>query len=127
MDLEKYGTASDIRELLTIRDSVDDILVGLQGDEVTAPRADLFDLGHAYQLVIEVPGVPQENLEIALQGIELTLAGLRETQTEEAEVLSSERPSGHFQRTFELPGKVDFDAGTAHLSDGLLVVTLPKD
>ena len=46
MDLEKYGTASDIRELLAIRDSVDDILVGLQGDEVTAPRADLFDLGH---------------------------------------------------------------------------------
>lgn len=59
--------------------------------------------------------------------IELTLAGLRETLSGEAEVLSSERPSGHFQRTFELPGEVDFDAGTAHLSDGLLVVTLPKD
>ena len=126
MDLEKYGTAGDIQELLSIRDRIDDILGRETGDVVVTPKADLFDVGDAYELVIEVPGVPQEDLEIGLEGRELTVAGIREPLSAGVDILFSERLSGHFQRTVELPGDVDRDAATAHLSEGLLVVMLPK-
>lgn len=125
MDLEKYGTAGDIQELLSIRDRIDNIL-GLEEGAV-APKADLVDVGDAYQLVLEVPGVAQEDLEIGLDGRELTVAGIREPLSDDALMIFSERPSGHFQRTVELPGDVDRDATTAHLREGLLVVTLPKE
>jgi HSP20 family protein len=125
MDLERYGTSGDIQELLSIRDRIDDIL-GLGSADVVTPRADLVDAGDAYQLIVEVPGVQQEDLEIGLEGLELTVAGIREPISIEAEIVFSERPSGHFQRTVELPGEVDRDGATAHLSDGLLIVTLPK-
>jgi HSP20 family protein len=125
MDLERYGTSGDIQELLSIRDRIDDIL-GLDSADVVTPRADLVDVGDAYQLIVEVPGVQQEDLEIGLEGRELTVAGIREPLSGEADILFSERPSGHFQRTVELSGEVDRDGATAHLSDGLLIVTLPK-
>lgn len=126
MDLDRYGTAGDIQELLSIRDRIDDIL-GLGSEDVVTPRADLVDAGDTYQLTIEVPGVKQQDLEIALEGRDLTVAGIREPFVGEVTILFSERASGHFQRTIELPGEVDRDGATAHLSDGLLIVTLPKD
>jgi len=127
MDLEKFGTAGDIQELLAVRDRINSFLDDGQGEEVLTPRADLLQIGDGYQLVMDVPGVSQANLEIALQGQELTIAGLRETLEEGAEAVFSERPIGHFQRTFELPAAVNREAATAHLRDGLLIVTLPKD
>ena len=65
------------QELLSIRDRIDDIL-GLGSEDVVTPRADLVDAGDTYQLTIEVPGVKQQDLEIALEGRDLTVAGIRE-------------------------------------------------
>lgn len=126
MELEKFGTAGDIRELLAVRDRIDDLLQRSTRGDVVTPRADLFDLGEALELVVEVAGVPQENLEIALQGRALTVAGIREQSDDNGAIVFCERPSGPFQRTVELPADVDRGGVTAHLSNGLLIVTLPK-
>jgi HSP20 family protein len=130
MELDKYGTAGDIQELLAIRDRIDTLLETKSGNEALAPRIDLLDTGDAYRVVIEVPGVPQENLEIALQGKELIVAGIRETSnasdSDEETLIVSERPSGHFQRTLMLPGEVVTGKATAHLREGLLILTIPK-
>ncbi|MCY4355594.1 MAG: Hsp20/alpha crystallin family protein [Truepera sp.] len=128
MELDKYGTAGDIQELLAIRDRIDTLLDSQTGDEALTPRADLLDAGDAYHLIVEVPGVPQENLEIALQDREVIIAGIREPLDgdEGVKLLFGERPSGHFQRTLTLPGEVDRIEATAHLRDGLLILTLPK-
>ena len=37
-----------------------------------------------------------------------------------------ERVGGHFQRTVELPGDVDYEASSANLREGLLILHLPK-
>ena len=130
MELDKYGTAGDIQELLAIRDRIDTILEAKSGDESLAPRVDLLDTGDTYRVVIEVPGVPQENLEIALQDKELIVAGIREaintSDGEEGTLIVGERPSGHFQRTLTLPGEVVTEEATAHLREGLLILTIPK-
>lgn len=126
MDIEKYGTASDIEELLAVRDRIDELAEAHASADGMAPRADLLDLGDAYRLVFEVPGVEQSSLEIALQGTELVVAGIREPHERPRDVVFSERPNGPFQRTVRLPGRVERERATAHLHAGLLVVTLPK-
>lgn len=125
MDLEKFGTAGDVQELLSIRDRIE----GLMDDrrEAGAPRVDLLDADGAFRLVMEVPGVPEENIEIALQGQTVVIAGLREPNADGTKILFSERPSGHFQRSIDLPQAVDRDRTSAHLQAGLLIVNLPKE
>ncbi|MEX2536375.1 MAG: Hsp20/alpha crystallin family protein [Trueperaceae bacterium] len=124
MDLEKFGTASDVQELLAIRDRIEGLMDHRR--EAAAPKADLLDTGSGYRLVMEVPGVPEENIELALQGQTLVVAGIRETMDGEARILFSERPNGHFQRNIELPEPVDRERTSAHLQAGLLIITMPK-
>jgi HSP20 family protein len=126
MELEKFGTSGTISELLSIRDDVDRITnLHLASDGLT-PKVDMFDTGDAYQLMIEVPGVSQENLEVAVQGSSVIVAGLREPIDDSVKIISSERPRGHFQRTVQLPSEVERERTTAHLQEGVLVLTLPK-
>ena len=125
-EIEAHGIHADLSELIQVKQRIDalaarDLPVGPAG-----PRADLLDLGDAWQLRLEVPGVDQSRLELALQGDELVVAGIRETLEDGVRPVFSERPSGPFQRTVRLPGAVDADDVTAHLRGGLLVVHLPK-
>jgi len=126
MKIEKYGTAGDIQELLAVRDGIDALVNAHVAGDPMSPRADLIDLGDAYQVHVEVPGVEQADLEIAVQGSDLLIAGLREPVPSEHEVVFTERPAGPFQRSIHLPARVDESAATAHLAAGVLVVTLPK-
>lgn len=125
MELEKFGTAGDIQELLAIRDDIEKLSFKTTGDS-SVPRLDLFDHGDYFSLLIEVPGVSQENLEVAVQGSSLTIAGFREPIENAAEILITERHRGHFQRTIELPQAIDEEAIQAHLMEGLLRLRLPK-
>ena len=131
MKIEKYGTAGDIEELLSVRDSVDTLLNAHVTTSPLSVRADMYDIGDAFQAHFEVPGVDQADLEIAIEGDELLIAGLRGPALEDSTsgrgtMVFSERASGPFQRSIALPAAVKADGATAHLSRGLLVVTLPK-
>lgn len=126
MDIEKRGTASDIQELLAVRDQIDELVQQASPPHSAQPRADLVDTGDAYHLHLEVPGVDQADLEIAVEGGEVLVAGLREPPPLGGHIVFSERSVGPFQRTFSLPGPVDRERASAHLRSGVLVVTLPK-
>lgn len=126
MKIEKYGTANDIQELLSLRDGVGALLESHAVNTTLQPRADLLDLGSAFQLHLEVPGVQLTDLEIAVQEDELLVAGLRQPELVAGNTVFSERRVGPFQRTISLPQPVDAESGTAHLASGVLVVTLPK-
>jgi len=131
MKIERYGTAGDIEELLAVRDSVDTLLNAHIAATPLSVRADLVDIGDAFQAHIEVPGVDQADLELAIEGGELLIAGLRgaplnESSADGASIVFAERASGPFQRTIALPAAVEPEGATAHLSRGVLVVTIPK-
>lgn len=126
MKIQKYGTAGDIDELLAVRDSVDSLVNAHVGASPLGVRADLYDVGDAYLAHIEVPGVEQGDLEVAVQGDELLIAGLRGGPPQDLRPLFTERPVGPFQRTIRLPSEVAPDRATAHLSNGVLSLTLPK-
>jgi HSP20 family molecular chaperone IbpA len=117
MDLERFGTAADLDELIAVRDRIESLVTrDVHVDNLT-PKADLLDLGDALQLRIEVPGVDQGDIELALQGRDLLVAGLRETLEEGVETVFSERPNGPFQRTVDCPTDVERDHVSAHLRE----------
>lgn len=140
MDLEKKtipteddNTLRDLHEILALREKVTKLSEQLGHD---VPKVDLVDEGNRYTLVMELPGVSQDNLEIAIQGREVTVAGIRESFVEpnirdtverrQKDIVMNERYSGLVQRTISLPSDVIRDDATAHLREGLLVLTLPK-
>lgn len=125
MELEKFGTTGDIQELLSIREDIESLSV--QSAEAVHPKIDVFDTGDAFQVLADVAGVSQENLEIAVQGNVLMLSGLREPISREAKLVRSERQRGHFERNIELPTDVKGDEVQAHLANGVLTLTLPKE
>lgn len=127
MELDKRdnGTGRDLQELLILRDRVSELADGITSRSFEL-KLDLIDLGEAYRLIVDLPGVAQEDLEIALRGRLLTLAGLREMHTSDQAFVLRERPGGHFQRSVELPSDVAYDASSAQLREGLLILHLPK-
>lgn len=125
MELDTYGTASDVQELIAVRDKVEDLLARRVPSDGVTPRAELRDLGDAYRLLVEVPGVVQEDLEVAVQGRELVVAGHRPADRV-GEPVFNERIAGPFHRTISLPNEVEAEGATAQLVAGLLILHLPK-
>ncbi len=119
------ATQRDLQSLLILRDRVSELAAGVTQQSLEL-KLDLLDLGEAYRLIVDLPGVAQDDLEIALHGRQLTVAGLREMNGGEQTFAVRERAGGHFQRTLELPGDVHYEASSAQLREGLLILHLPK-
>lgn len=126
MELDKRdGTSHDLQKLFILRERVSELAHGVEPKSLE-PNVDLIDTGDAYRLIVDLPGVAQDDLEIALRGRQLTLAGLREMNSSEQAFLLRERPRGHFQRLIELPSEVSYETSSVHLREGLLILYLPK-
>jgi HSP20 family protein len=127
MELDKRdeSTRRDLQQLLILRERVSELAEGVAPQSFDL-KLDLLDLGDAYRLIVDLPGVAQDDLEIALRGRLLTIAGLREMNRSEQAFRLRERRGGHFQRTVELPGDVHDEGSSAQLREGLLILHLPK-
>ena len=93
------------------------------------PRLDIVEDETAVELVFEVPGITREDLEVEVQGQEITLRGtrrLRRTDPEGSRFLCVERKHGTFERRVKLFWPVNSHRGRARLTDGLLILRFPK-
>ena len=80
-----------------------------------------------YFVEAELPGMQLEDLEIFVNGSQLTIKGERkEPIGEKGTWHRRERGYGKFTRIFELPNVVDGEKVSAELKHGILTVTLPK-
>lgn len=96
-----------------------------------------------FAVTLDVPGVALESIELEMHEDTLTIRGERvcrvssaaasETEdgvetkpTAAAQPRRRERAFGRFQREVRLPSPVENESVNAELSDGVLVVTLPK-
>lgn len=84
-----------------------------QKDHVT-PLVDVLESGESFRLVADLPGVPDEALDISVDKRVLTL----HTDREDSE--------WEYHRTFKLPDDVDLDGISASLHAGTLTIELPK-
>jgi HSP20 family molecular chaperone IbpA len=91
------------------------------------PPTDIFETDDALKIVMEVPGVPKEAVDVKVENEVLSIEGRIETTNYSGlEPLYTEYPIGHFARSFTLPWQVDQQNITAHLDDGVLTLTLNK-
>lgn len=91
------------------------------------PPTDIFETADALKIVMEVPGVLKEAVDVKVENEVLSVEGRIETTNyNELEPLYAEYPIGHFARSFSLPWQVDQQNITAHLADGVLTLTLNK-
>lgn len=93
-----------------------------------SPAVDFVERQDETVAMIEVPGVAKDDLKISLEEDLLTIRGERKASKlpEDARWIRSERSSGEFSRTLQLPYPVKVEAVTAELVNGILSITLPK-
>ena len=114
-------------------DLVDDIFKGFLvrpvGYEGRGMKVDVAEKNGAYTVTAELPGVRKEDIQVTVDGAEVTLAAevKREKQASQDErVLHIERTYGKVSRSFSLPQEVDETKAEAKFKDGVLELTLPK-
>jgi HSP20 family protein len=104
---------------------------GPWGNESALPRAkvDVVERNGAYVVAAELPGVKKEDIQVTIDGAQVTLAAevKREREVEKDErMLHTERTFGKLTRSFTLPQEVDEAKAEAKFRDGVLELTLPK-
>jgi HSP20 family protein len=92
-----------------------------------APAADILDDGDTYRLILELPGVRQEDLTLSVEGHELRVRAVRTRHDASARLLHDGRCSDlPFARRFTLGAEIDRSRVAARLENGLLQVDLPR-
>jgi HSP20 family protein len=88
------------------------------------PAADVYNHEHEYLIMVDLPGIERDALDISLDDNRLTISGVRVLEEQDRQRV--ERPHGRFVRRFGMPATVDQKAITAEYKDGVLRVRLPK-
>jgi HSP20 family protein len=94
------------------------------------PPIDVYETGDRYVIAAELPGLARDQIELALEDSRLIIRGQRIDRTASSgDVIhfhQVERGHGAFSRTFEFGSKIDTEAVSADLTNGVLTITLPK-
>ena len=91
------------------------------------PTTDIFETDDALTVVMEIPGVERQALEVDIENDVLRVdARIDFSKYEELEPLYTEYNVGHFTRSFTLSNNIDQQQISAQLDDGVLTLTLKK-
>ena len=91
------------------------------------PTADIFETEDALTVVLEMPGVEKDKVDIKIEEGVLEIAGHIDFENyAEMEPLYTEYNVGHYTRRFRLSSKIDQAKISAAMADGVLTLKLPK-
>jgi len=100
-------------------------------DAYDAPRVkvDVTEKNGGYVVTADLPGVRKEDIQVQIDGAQVTLSAEVKREKEAAEgerALYTERSYGKTSRSFTLPVELDEAKAEAKFRDGVLELTLPK-
>jgi HSP20 family protein len=91
------------------------------------PPINVFQQGHDFIAVIELPGVSKSDLELQAKENTIRIAGNKRINYEDrVSVHRRERISGAFDRTITLPVQIDPEGIKAEYRDGVLALFVPR-
>jgi HSP20 family protein len=94
---------------------------------VFVPTADIYETQDALTVILEMPGVEKNNVNVGVQDGVLNVEGrLDLSKYQGLQPLYTEYNVGHYARSFQLSSKIDQGKIEAALKDGVLSLTLPK-
>jgi HSP20 family protein len=91
------------------------------------PTADIFETQDALSVILEMPGVEKDNIDVGVREGVLSVEGhLDFSKYKDLQPLYTEYNVGHYSRSFRLSSKIDQNKIRAELRDGVLALILPK-
>lgn len=94
---------------------------------VYLPKADIYETDDALTVVVDMPGVDENHIDITLEKNVLTLHGQIEPEAPEGMSLTyAEYDIGDYERAFTISDAIDKEKIEAAMADGVLTLTLPK-
>ena len=131
-NLIRFKSRHDLDSLLRERACISDgpsLMDLLAGNWPTGwtPQADVTATEDAYIVLLDLPGLDKDDVDITIQDRSLRVEGERKTpQVEDTDTFTRrERASGRFQRPFVLPNSTEADAVKATFDRGVLRIQLP--
>jgi HSP20 family protein len=104
-----------------------------KGEEATAPmrafmpNADIFETEDSLTLVLEMPGVDRDNIDISVENGVLTVEGkINLGKYEGLQPVYGEYNVGPYRRSFRISSRIDQDKINAEMRDGVITLVLPK-
>jgi HSP20 family protein len=105
------------------------VRVDAPGEPAVRIKMDVKEDDKAFTVHAEMPGVRKEDIQVSIEGNQVSIAAEIKREKEEKQgekVLRSERYYGRIYRAFSLGQDVDQDAARARFDNGVLELTLPK-
>ncbi|HYD02341.1 MAG TPA: Hsp20/alpha crystallin family protein [Phycisphaerales bacterium] len=97
------------------------------GNITYRPPMDLYHLSDRYEIHLDLPGATAEQIEAAVDGDVLTVAGrVTARYTGEITPIHAEYGVGDFERSIRLGEDVDVERLDARYQEGVLTIVLPK-
>ena len=103
--------------------------VAMPGDGELKMKVDVKEDEKAYTVHAEVPGVKKEDIQVDVNGNQVSIRAEVKQEKEEKKdekVLHSERYYGMVSRSMQLPADIDTQGVKAEYKDGMLNLVLPK-
>ena len=97
--------------------------------EARTPALDVAESGQAYTITLDLPGVAKDDIQVTIDGHQVTIAAEVKHDVERKEgerTLHSERYVGSLFRSFTLPAEVDESASSAKYENGVLELRLAR-
>ena len=91
------------------------------------PATDIFETDQALTVIMEMPGVRKENVEINVENDVITVEGRIDfSKYDGIRPVYTEYNVGNYVRSFQLSSKIEQGAISAELKDGVMTLVLPK-
>jgi HSP20 family protein len=105
-------------------------------NQLWAPAIDVAEMPEAYLLAGELPGADPRSIDVSFDRGNLVVRGTKhpsfakpetpENGAAPTQLLMSERVTGMFERTLQLPSDIDADGIEASFEHGVLLIRIPK-
>ncbi|MER3481240.1 MAG: heat-shock protein [Meiothermus sp.] len=128
MSLERLDSSYALEQIRTLRRRLEELTRQYASGEPFAqwtPAVDVLDEEQQYRILVDLPGVKPEDLELREEGDTLTLAGIRHAPFH-GTYPRQERPMGYFRRTLTLPGPIRAGESEASFKGGVLEIIAHK-
>ena len=91
------------------------------------PPINVFEQGSDFVVIVELPGVGKDDLGLEVRGNTIRICGKKTVDYGgKASMHRRERIAGNFNRTINLPVRLDPDRITADYRDGILALSLAR-
>ena len=91
------------------------------------PVTDIFETQDALKVILEMPGVDKDGIEVRVENDVLTIDGQVDfSKYDGLTPVYTEYNVGNYTRTFQLSNQIDQDRISADLHDGVITLVLPK-